>query len=215
MPLTVQAQANGRDYLAAVADEAATTERLDAAGQWRHHRARHDQQIARQHTETVRDRLRSEWGSLPASADRLNAWAEHAAAQHVERDPQVTDADDAVTEAKAARQAITERQRRERLALLARLHGPERVRRDPIRYQLIDPHRETARWKTTADQARQEAARLRALPPDQAARQITAKRAEIEAARQAEAERVRRLRTTPEQPAVTRKPRRDGPELGL
>jgi hypothetical protein len=40
---------------------------------------------------------------------------------------------EAVTEPKTARQGLTERQRRERLALLARLHGPENVRRDPIR----------------------------------------------------------------------------------
>lgn len=89
------------------------------------------------------------------------------------------------------------------------------MRRDPIRYQLTNPHRETARWQTSADQARAEAARLRALPPDQGARQIAAKRAAAEAARQAEAERARRLRTMPQEPAATRDPRHDGPALGL
>lgn len=95
------------------------------------------------------------------------------------------------------------------------MHGPENVRRDTIRYQLTDPHRETARWQATADQARTEAARFRALPPDQAARQIIAKRAAAETTRQAGAERARRLHTTPEEPAPARDPRRDGPDLGL
>lgn len=140
---------------------------------------------------------------------------EHAATRRAEHAPRVAEAAEAVTEAKAARQSVTERQRRERLALLARLHGPENVRRDPVRYQLSDSHREIARWQATADQARAEAVRLRALPPDHAARQITAKRAEAEAARQVAAERARRLRTTPEQPATARDPRRYGPELGL
>lgn len=212
-PLTVQAQADGRDYLAAVADEAAATTRLDTTGRLGRRRAEHDQQTARQHAETMRNRLRNDWGSLPASTDTLNEWAATAAARQAEHDQHVTEATEAVTDAKTARQTITERQRRERLALLARLHGPENVRRDPIRYQLTDPHRETTRWQTTADSARQEAARLRALSPDQAARQITAKRAADEAGRQAAAERARRVRTTPQEPAATRDPRRDGPGL--
>ena len=214
-PLTVQAEADGRDYLDVVADEVAATERLHAGGRFGRRRARHGQETARQHAETVRDRLRSEWGSLPASPDMLTEWAAQAANGRAEHGPHVTDADKAVTEAKSARQNVTERQRRERLALLARLHGPENVRRDPIRYQLSEPHRETARWQAAADQARAEAARLRALPPDQAARQITTKRAEAETARQAEAERARRLRTGPEEPAAARDPRRDGPDPGL
>lgn len=119
-----------------------------------------------------------------------------------------------MAEAKAARQSVTNRQRRERLALLAKLHGRENVRRDPIRYQLSNPRREAARWRTAADNARQEAARLRALPLDQAARQIAGKRAEAEAARQVAAERARRLHTTPQEPATTRDRGRDDPELG-
>lgn len=59
-----------------------------------------------------------------------------------------------------------------------------------------------------------EAERLRALPPAEGARQITAKRAAAETARQAAAERARYLRTTPQEPAASRDPGRDGPELG-
>lgn len=71
-----------------------------------------------------------------------------------------------------------------------------------------------ARWQTSADNARQEAARLRALPPDRAARQITEKRAAAETAQRATTERARRLRTTPQEPATIRDPGRDGPDLG-
>lgn len=69
--------------------------------------------------------------------------------------------------------------------------------------------------QATADTARAEATRPRALLPDQAARQIAAKRAADVAARQVAAERARRLGTTPEEPATTRDSRRDGPELRL
>jgi hypothetical protein len=213
-PLTVQAQADGRDYLAAVADEAAATARLGTTGRLGRRRAEHDHQAAQDHAETTRGRLRVEWGSLPAGADTLTDWATRAAAQRVEHDPNVTETTQAVTDAKTARQSVTEQQRRERLALLSKLHGPERVRRDPIRYQLTDPHREVARWQATADHAREEAARLRVLPPDQAARQITTQRAAVEAAQQVAAERARRLRTKPEEPAAARDPGRDSPDLG-
>jgi hypothetical protein len=60
-----------------------------------------------------------------------------------------------VTEAKTARQ------HGERLALLAHLYGPEKVRRDSIRYELVDLHREAAKWQAGVDKARGEAARLR------------------------------------------------------
>lgn len=103
---------------------------------------------------------------------------------------------------------------RHRRALLAKLYGRKNVRRDPVRYQVTNPSREAARWQTAADRARAEAERLRALPPAEAARQITAKRFEVEAARQAAAERARRLRTTPQEPAASRDAGRDGPELG-
>jgi rRNA-processing protein FCF1 len=212
--LTVQAQADGGDYLAAVAEEAEATKRLNSTGRFGRRRAEHNRHTAHEHTEAIRSRLRSEWGTVPTGDDTLTEWAAQAADRRAEHDPHVTQAVEAVTKANTARQNLTEQQRRERLALLARLHGPESVRRDPIRYQLSDPHRETARWQTTAEQARQEAARLRALPPNEAARQIAAKRAEAEAARQAAAERARRLRTTPEEPTAARDPRRDSPELG-
>jgi hypothetical protein len=214
-PLTVQAEADGREYLEAVADEADATTCLRTAGRLGRRRTMHDHQAAHDRTEALRGRLRTDWGTVPAGDTALAEWAAHTAVERAEHDPHVTEAVEAVTEAKAAREGVTERQRRERLALLARLHGLEKVRRDPIRYQLTDPHRETARWQTTANTARADAARLQALPPDEAARQITAKRAEAEAARQAAAERARRLRTTPEEQTATRDPRRDGPSLGL
>ncbi|MDN6024976.1 MobF family relaxase [Bifidobacterium mongoliense] len=214
-PLTVQAEADGGDYLAAVADEAEATERLHSAGRFGRRRAEHDHHTAHEHTEALRARLRTDWGTLPASDDALTNWAAQAANSQAEHTPQVTEATQAVTDAQAARQLVTERQQRDRRALLAKLYGRDNVRRNPVRYQVTNPSREAARWQTTADKARAEAERLRTLPPAEAARQITAKQAAAEAARQTAAERAQRLRTTPQEPASTRDRGRDGPDLGI
>ena len=65
-----------------------------------------------------------------------------------------------------------------------------------------------------AHHARAQAARFRALPPAEAARQITAQRAAAETARQAAAEQATRLRTEPEHRTTSRDPRSDTPRLG-
>lgn len=129
-PLTVQAQADGSDYLAAVADEAEATERLHSTGRFGR-RAEHERQAAHEHTEAIRGRLRSEWGAVPTSPYALTKWAAQAASARGEHDPQITEATAAVTDAHDARQAVTERQQRDRRALLAKLYGKKNVRRDP------------------------------------------------------------------------------------
>ncbi|MGH7919854.1 MAG: hypothetical protein ACREQM_07915 [Candidatus Dormibacteraceae bacterium] len=100
--------------------------------------------------------------------------AAQAASSQAEHTPQVTEATEAVSDAHDARQVVTGRQQRERLALLSRLCGRENVWRDPVRYQVTNSSREVRRWQAAADRAGAEADRLRALAPAEAARQITA-----------------------------------------
>lgn len=64
-PLTIQAQADGRDWLDAVADEADATTHLHTAGRFGRRRAEHDHQAAHDHAEALRARLRTDWGHRP------------------------------------------------------------------------------------------------------------------------------------------------------
>ncbi|AYY13851.1 TrwC relaxase [Actinobacteria bacterium YIM 96077] len=208
-PLISRAMNDARTYLDAVAEEAAAARRLRTAGWLARRRAYHDHHTASQHVATVGGQVRDKWGRFPASPEALPDWAARAASRRAEADLRVVEADSAVAAAKDVQQEVTMRQRRERLALLTRLYGPEKVRRDPTRCELTDAHREVRHWQATADQARAEAARLRALPPQEAAQQITQKRA-VAAARQATAERARQLRTASEPPSTSR----SGPHRG-
>lgn len=141
----------------------------------------------------------------------LISWAETVAARRADHDDRLTEAEQAVTDAQGTSKAIKARQRRERLALFAEVFGAERVRRDRVRYELADPHRQVTRWQTAASAAREEAARLHALPPEHAARHVAARRATEAEERDARAERARQMRTPMEQPTIRSKPRRGGP----
>ena len=125
----------------------------------------------------------------------------------------MVEAGEAVVEARQARTGLQERQRRDRLTLLARLHGVDNVRRDPDRYLRTSPRREAAKWRASAEEARADAAELRGLPSDQAADLIEIKRATAEAHETALRERQRQL--PDEQHPARSTPRREGPARGL
>ncbi|MFL0516873.1 MobF family relaxase [Brevibacterium luteolum] len=212
-PLEARAEAEGREYLDAVAEEAQAAGRLATAGWFGRRRAQREHDTARAHTQAVRGRLSSEWGTLPRHANDLHAWVGRVASQQAEESPEVVEADESVVEARQARTGLRERQRRDRLTLLARIHGADKVRRDSDRYLRTSPRRQVAKWRTSAEEARAEAAELRGLPPDQAVYLIEIKRAAAEAREAALRERQRQL--PDEQDPARSAPRRDGPARGL
>ena len=213
--LTVAAEADGRDYLDAFDSEAQARERVARAGRLGRRRTDRDHRTAQSRTAAVRGRLHEEWGSTPRRrSDNLPEWAARAAARRAESVPDVIEAAKAVAAVQADRENISERQQRERLRLLADLYGPEQVRRDPARHQLLKPATQAAKAHTIAQQIRTEAAQLRTLSPAEAARLITRQRAAAEAARQA-AEHTRQFRIPANEPDYGHSPDRDGPTLGL
>ncbi|MDN6377484.1 MAG: hypothetical protein L0K10_00875 [Brevibacterium aurantiacum] len=116
-----------------------------------------------------------------------------------------------MTAAGGTRTGRLHRQRRDRLTLLARIHGADKVRRDPDRYLRTSPRRKAAKWRASAEETRAEAAELRGLPPDQAVYLIEIKRAAAETR-----ETALRERQLPEDQDPTRStPGRDGPARGL
>lgn len=212
-PLETRAEAEGRDYLAALAEEAQAAGRLATAGWFGKRRAQREHDTAHEHTQALRGRLSSEWGTLPRPADDLHEWAGRVAAQQAENAPEVVQADEAVVAARQARTGLQERHRRDRLALLARLHGADNVRRDPDRYLRTSPRRQAAKWRASTEEARAEAAELRCPPRDQAVDLIEIKRAATEARATALGERQRQL--VDEQYLTRSAPRRDRPARGL
>ncbi|MGO3053541.1 MULTISPECIES: MobF family relaxase [Micrococcales] len=212
-PLEARAEAEGREYLDAVGEEAQAAGRLATAGWFGKRRAQREHDTARDHAQALRGRLSSEWGTLPRHRGDLDEWVGRVAAQQAEEAPEVVEADEAVVEARQARTGLQERQRRDRVTLLARLHGADNVRRDPDRYLRTSPRRQAAKWRASAKEARGEAAELRGLPADQAVYLIEIKRAAAEAHETALRERQRQLPDDRDHAQST--PRRDGPARGL
>lgn len=212
-PLEARAETEGQEYLDAVGEEAQAAGRLATAGWFGKRRAQREHDTAREHTQALRGRLSSEWGTLPRHGGDLDEWVDRVAAQRAEESPEVVEAGEAVVEARQARTGLQERQRRDRLTLLARLHGVDNVRRDPDRYLRTSPRREAAKWRASAEEARADAAELRGLPSDQAADLIEIKRATAEAHETALRERQRQL--PDEQHPARSTPRREGPARGL
>lgn len=211
-----QAVEDGGTYLAAVANESAASERLATVGRFGRRKARKEHQAATEHTRTTRERVRDTWGAPPHNSDTLTEWATAAAERQAEHDPRVIDTAHALAAAQTEQAALKDRHDSERLALLAQELGAERVRRDSIRARLIHPEREASDAQTQAAEARREAENLRALPPEEAAARIEAKRATAEEqARQRAADRERQLRGSLDRTGTHTEPNRDSPRLSL
>lgn len=214
-PLTMQAEDDGSAYLAAVENEATVRARLATVGRFGRRKARAEHRTATEHTQALRGRVSTEWGTTPTSSDRLPEWAGRVAMKRDEADPRVIEAVQTVEAATANRDAMRERHEQERMALLVTEYGPERVRRDQLGMRVTKPHRHARDARAQAVATRAEADELRNLPINDATRRIEAKRAEQEHARRRTAERVRQLHDAFEHDTHQRDPRREGPSRGL
>ena len=214
--LEALAHQEGTAHLAALSREAVARHRLSTAGRLGRRAARKEHQAASEQAGENRVTVIDRWGTAPSTSDELPAWVSRAAARVADRDPRVVEAREAVRAARADGKALEQQHRRERRSLLTDIFGAERVRRDPLRYELTDPDREAAQATGTAEKARREAARLRELPVQEAAARIEAQREAAEQARLAREARARTL-NAPDRAHdhAHPTPRREGPTLGF
>lgn len=211
-PLVQQAEQDGAAYLAAVEDEAVASGRLSTVGRFGRRKARTEHQAAKEKTQAQRARVRDDWGGEPPrTRQKLLAWASEAATRKTEGDPRMTEAARAVETAHAERKTTQQRHRQERTVLLVAELGADEARRDQFGMRAVSPHRNAQDARAKVALARAEAEELRALPMNVAAHHIEAKRAAVEYAQQAAAERAKRLDPGPERIVN----RRDGPTRGL
>ena len=214
-PLTVQAQADGAAYLAAIDTEATARARLATVGWLGRHKARAEHRTATEQTRAAHVRVRDAWAvEPPRTPEALPAWAAQVATRRAEGDPRVSTADRAIEVAHAEQKATRQRHQRERMALLVSEFGAEQARRDQFGMRTINPHRTAAEARARAALIRAEADELRNLPVTDAVRRIEAKRAEQEHIRQQADQRARQLDPFEHDPRRS-DPRREGPTRGL
>ncbi|MFT4137196.1 MobF family relaxase [Microbacterium sp.] len=214
-PLTVQAEADGTTYLAAIEQEAAASSRLATVGRFSRRKARAEHRDASEHTRTVQARVRDTWGEPPRTADTLPEWAARQAERHAEADPRVIDAAQHVEAARSDRSEMRQRHEQERQALLVSEYGPQALMRHRVGMRLPNPAQQAGQARQHATALRAEADYLRALPIHDAAARIETTRTEQEQRQQALAERERQLSEPTERDPHRDGPRRDGPGLGM
>ncbi|MFV0373072.1 MAG: hypothetical protein ACK5KK_03120 [Microbacterium sp.] len=221
-PLMIAAERDGHAYAETSATKADADERLLAAPRFGKSKARRAQRAATERADQVRARLRECWGSTPEWHQAVDAWVSSVTDRATEHTPEVTQAAEALNEAEGATRAASERHRTARRALLGKLYGAERVRRNPLRYELTRPEREAQQWARSAQGMRAEIAELQSLPLEQAAARIRQQRVEAAAVHreqeQALAARADQMRESFAQREAERRrsgPQRSGPSLGL
>ena len=171
-PLLAKALQDGEQYLHAREEQARTAGVVASAGWFSRRKATRVHHQAQEHTQARRAGFVNEWGSLPATGEDLDQWAETVSARRAEAHPRLTAAQQEVTTARQQAAALEGEHREQRLALYATVFGAEQVRQHSTRYQVAQPEEEARKRRRTATVLRAEAEHLRTLPPEQAARRV-------------------------------------------
>ena len=169
-PLIEQAVADATAYLNA-RDRAWEARRdRDRAGPFRRRAAARTVQDADRALRATEDAARRRWGGVPQTDARIPAWAE-AAVKLADADPQVVEARQDAEHAHRAQQQLTRVHMDARAGLRRRIFGDQRP---------VDPVQRAAGWRTRAQQARDDLARIEALPIGEAARLVRDRGAQAE-----------------------------------
>jgi len=169
-------------------------------GSWFARRRRRDEQAAATRASDALQQLMIRWGGPPALDERDDAWVERVTQAHLDADPRVIAAEQAVGQARETAHHELEQARAARLVAYARVFGTGPVSRNPYSYLAARPAEQIAKTTADATAAREEAALLRTLTPTEALARIGEARTEQSAREAMGSARTRAgLRETPRQ----------------
>jgi hypothetical protein len=169
-------------------------------GSWFARRRRRDEQAAATRASDALQQLMIRWGGPPALDERDDAWVERVTQAHLDADPRVIAAEQAVGQARETAHHELEQTRAARLVAYARVFGTGPVSRNPYSYLAARPAEQIAKTTADATAAREEAALLRTLTPTEALARIGEARTEQSAREAMGSARTRAgLRETPRQ----------------
>jgi hypothetical protein len=126
--------------------------------------------------EAVETATRQRWGSVPATAAGVEAWAETVTAREAGSHPRVVEQRERMEEAKEGQRELAARHAQERRVLVRKMFGD----RTPS-----SPREQAAQWQEQAETARRDLTAIEALPPTEAAQIIRDRAAQEQARRQA------------------------------
>ncbi|WP_447947552.1 MobF family relaxase [Microbacterium lacticum] len=211
-----RARADGQDLVKARAHLHAAREEARAARFGRKRAAARNIDTAAGSVEKIEQRVSQTWGTAPSLLGPVAEWAQTIATKHADAHPEVLAAEQALSEAEAAKQQTAQRQAVERDRLTVQVYGAEQARQMRGTFRVPNPRTDAEQASKRAAEARRVIAELDARPVAEAAEWLTQRReqqrAEHEAlqARQEALTRrhARPTRTGPDQP-------RGRPGLGL
>lgn len=170
-PLIEQASADATAFLSA-RDRAWEARRdREQAGPFRRRAAARAAQDADDVLQATEDAARRRWGGVPQTDTRIPAWAEAAAGKEADADPQMVQARQDAEHAHDEQQQLTRAQMDARASLRRRIYGDRRP---------VEPVQRVAGWRARAQQARDDLARIEALPIGEAAQLVRDRAAQAE-----------------------------------
>ncbi|MGO1405116.1 MULTISPECIES: MobF family relaxase [Micrococcales] len=167
---------------------------------------------AEESVEKIEQHITQTWGTAPSLLRPVSEWATKIATEHADAHSEVQAAEQALSDAEAARKHTARRQAVERDRLTVEVYGAEQARQMRGTFRTSNPRADAERARKRAAEARRVIAKLDARPVAEAAEWLTQRREQQRA--EHEALQARQEALTRRNVGLTRTGR-EGPGLGL
>lgn len=211
-----QARADGQELVKARAHLHTARAEARTARFGRRRTAARNINAAEESVAKIEQHVTQTWGTTPSLLRPHAEWAQTIATEHADAHPEVRAAEQALSEAEAAKQQTAQRQAVERDRLTVEVYGAEQARQMRGTFRIPNPRADAEHARRRATEARRVIAELDARPVAEAAEWLTQRREQQRAEREALQARQEALarrgagvtRTGPDH-------QREGPGLGL
>ena len=178
-------RADGQELVKARAHLHAAREEARAARFGRRRTAARNINLAEESVEKIEQQVTQAWGTAPSLLRPVTEWAQTIATGHAAAHPEVRAAEQALSDAEAARQQTAQRQAVERDRLTIEMYGAEQARQMRGTFRTPNPMADAEHARKRAVEARRVIAELDARPVAEAAEWLTQRREQQRVEREA------------------------------
>lgn len=171
-----RARADGHELVEARAHLHAARDEARAARFGRKRTAARNIDAAEESIEKIEQHITQTWGTAPSLLRPVTEWAQTIATKHVDAHSEVRAAEQALSEAEAAKRQTAERQAVERDRLTVEVYGTEQARQIRGTFRIPNPRADAEHARRQAAEAKDIIAELDARPVAEAAEWLTQRR---------------------------------------
>jgi len=183
--METRARADGQELVEARAHLHTARDEARAARFGRKRAAARNIDTAKESVERIEQRVTQTWGTAPSLLRPVAEWAKTIATEHADAHPEVRAAEQALSEAEAAKRQTAEQQAVEQDRLTVEVYGAEQARQMRGTFRIPNPRADAERARKRAAEARRIIAELDARPVAEAAEWLTQRREQQRAEREA------------------------------